>query len=45
MTLWIRTPCVKSGKEGSLSFNSAIMLKERKDEAIWFEDAVVVTKL
>lgn len=30
ITLWIRTPCVTSGKDGSLSFNSAMMLQEKK---------------
>lgn len=43
-------PCVTSGKEGSLSFNSAMML-EQKDEGGWFLVLVVegcgcaVTKL
>lgn len=35
ITLWIRMPCVTSGKDGSLSFNSAMML-EQKDEDVWF---------
>lgn len=34
ITLWIRMPCVTSGKEGSLSFNSAMMLQQR-DEEVW----------
>lgn len=29
ITLWIRMPCVTSGKDGSLSFNSAMMLKQK----------------
>lgn len=31
ITLWIRMPCVTSGKDGSLSFNSAMMLKQRDE--------------
>lgn len=30
MTLWIRMPCDTSGKDGSLNFNSAMMLKKKK---------------
>ena len=29
MTLWIRMPCVTSGKDESLTFNSAMMLKQK----------------
>lgn len=28
ITLWIRMPCATSGKDGSLNFNSAMMLKQ-----------------
>lgn len=31
ITLWIRMPCVTSGKDGSLNFNSAMMLKQRDE--------------
>lgn len=31
ITLWIRTPCVTSGKDPSLSFSSAMMLREKGD--------------
>lgn len=34
ITLWIRMPCVTSGKDGSLNFNSAMMLKQKDKTGI-----------
>lgn len=37
ITLWIKMPCVTSGNDGSLNFNSVMMLKRTDEQEICFQ--------